>query len=197
MLIDVNFILPADRAIDANNGVLLGDFNNWDQAKGIPLTKTAEGSFQATVPLAAGKHYEYRYLLDGHRWVNDEHAENPYHNNCTIYIAEPLPPPAPTAEISNLLIKPLISSKKDDLTKIEGIGKKIAELLIAENITSFETLSKCHVKTLRDILDAAGSRFKSYNPATWANQAKLAADGNWTALKNLQKELKIAAKSPK
>jgi hypothetical protein len=33
-------------------------------------------------------------------------------------------------------------------------------------------------------------RYKSHDPATWPEQAKLAAEGNWEELKKRQDELK-------
>lgn len=83
--------------------------------------------------------------------------------------------------------------KKDlaqqDLTLIEGIGPKIAEHLQKAGIQTFDQLAKSNVKALRTILDAAGPRYKKYNPSTWRQQAKLAASGKWEALKALQATL--------
>jgi predicted flap endonuclease-1-like 5' DNA nuclease len=81
----------------------------------------------------------------------------------------------------------------DDLTKIEGIGKKIAELLAAEKIESFKDLSKASTKKLKNILEVAGSKFNVHDPSSWPKQAKLAAAGKWAELKELQNEL-IAGK---
>ncbi|MFV0605380.1 MAG: helix-hairpin-helix domain-containing protein [Niabella sp.] len=78
---------------------------------------------------------------------------------------------------------------KDDLTKIEGIGPKIAKLLEADGITDFKALSKASAKKLKEVLETAGPKFKVHNPASWPKQAKLAAAGDWTALDALQKEL--------
>ena len=77
----------------------------------------------------------------------------------------------------------------DDLTKIEGVGKKIAALLAAENILSFKELSKISVKKLKGILEVAGSKFQVHDPTSWPKQAKLAAAGKWEELEELQKEL--------
>jgi len=78
----------------------------------------------------------------------------------------------------------------DDLTKIEGIGKKIASLLAKENIKTYKDLAKCSIKKLQLILDTAGSKFNVHDPATWPKQAKLAAAGDWETLTSLQEELK-------
>lgn len=173
----IEFILSADIVANATDGLLLGDFNAWDEMNGIPLKKKKDGSFKTTLELKAGKTYEYRYLLNDGRWVNDNRA------NSSTY--------APDYQVENCVITvPAAIVKPDDLTKIEGVGKKIAELLIAENITTFSALADTNAKKLRAILDAAGNRFKIYNPASWSKQAKLAANNKWDALKALQKELK-------
>lgn len=78
---------------------------------------------------------------------------------------------------------------KDDLTKIEGIGPKIAKLLEAEGIIGYKDLSKATVKTLKAVLEAAGPKFKMHNPSSWSKQAKLAAAGSWEELKKLQEQL--------
>lgn len=188
MTVKVNFVLPANIVADATDGVLLGEFNNWDKDTAIKLKKEKDGSLSATLKLEAGATYQYRYLLNDGRWVNDETAqsESPT-ENCVITV--PLEKKA-TAKTTGKS-----TPKKDDLTKIEGIGKKIAELLIAENITTFQELSNTEVKTLQNMLDAAGSRFKAYSPKSWAKQAKLAAANKWDDLKSLQKELKIKKQS--
>lgn len=81
-------------------------------------------------------------------------------------------------------------SKKDNLTKVEGIGPKIQELLYNAGITTFNALANSKVEELKQILDDAGPRFKMHKPLTWAKQAKLAAEGKWEELKKWQDELK-------
>ncbi len=80
--------------------------------------------------------------------------------------------------------------RKDDLKKIEGIGPKIAQLLIDSNITTFNKLSKTKFEKLKKILSEAGSRYKMHDPGTWAEQAALAAKGDWDKLKTFQDFLK-------
>ena len=81
-------------------------------------------------------------------------------------------------------------AKADDLTVVEGIGPKIAELLKNDGITSFALLASTKTEKLKAILDAAGPRYKMHDPGTWAKQAALARDGKTTELKKLQDELK-------
>ena len=78
---------------------------------------------------------------------------------------------------------------KDDLTKIEGIGPKIAKLLEAEEIKTFKDLGKATGKKLKAILEAAGPKFQIHDPASWPKQAKLADAGKWDELAALQDTL--------
>jgi large subunit ribosomal protein L20 len=79
--------------------------------------------------------------------------------------------------------------KGDDLTRIEGIGPKIAELLHAAGINSFAALADTDVERLSEILHEAGSHFASHEPTTWPQQARLAADGKFDELDVLQDKL--------
>ena len=81
-------------------------------------------------------------------------------------------------------------SKKDDLTKVEGIGPKINGLLNDAGIFTFKQLSETSIDKLKQILHDAGPRYRMHKPLTWAQQAKLAAEGKWEELKKWQNELK-------
>ena len=77
----------------------------------------------------------------------------------------------------------------DDLTKIEGIGPKVQGLFNEAGIFTFAQLAAKSAEELDAILDAAGSIYKAMDETTWPKQAKLAADGKWEELENLQDEL--------
>jgi predicted flap endonuclease-1-like 5' DNA nuclease len=219
----VKFILSADIVADATEGLLLGEFNNWDIDNGFTMKKAKDGSLMATVSLEEGRAYQYRYLLNDGRWVNDQsaqyiHDERFHVANCVIEVpageesavavsavkakaakakaAKAKAAPAVKEAKTAPAVKEVKAAKKtikevtDDLTKIEGVGKKIAEILSAEQIVSFQDLAKSTPKKIRTILDAAGSKFQMHDPATWPKQAKLAAAGKWDELKKLQSELK-------
>jgi len=81
------------------------------------------------------------------------------------------------------------SSAPDDLTKVEGIGPKIQELLNANGIHTFTQLAGTGVMDIKDILKEAGGFMASRNPGTWPEQAKMAAQGRWDELKKWQDEL--------
>ena len=82
------------------------------------------------------------------------------------------------------------TAKPDNLTKIEGIGPKIAGILAEAGIDTFKKLSTSKAEKISEILVAAGGNaYNRFDPTTWPKQAKLAADGKWDELKKLQDEL--------
>jgi len=85
---------------------------------------------------------------------------------------------------------PAKATKSDDLKKVEGIGPKIAEIFAKNGIDTFAKLAKASQKDLKAILEGAGSRYASKNPGSWPKQAKMAAEGEWDALKKWQDEVK-------
>lgn len=111
--------------------------------------------------------------------------------------AETAPAPAATTVVPaeeeddddwNIAADPA-DGKKDDLKKIEGIGPKIEGLLNVAGIHTFVKLSETAPEAIKEILEAAGSRYNIHDPGTWPNQARLAAEGKWDELKALQDEL--------
>ena len=118
-----------------------------------------------------------------------------------VKIAEPAPAPQPPA--SPILLQgegtPAETAEvpepekpeptpPDDLKRIEGIGPKIARLLQDAGIATFTQLATADVARLREILDAVKLRIA--DPATWPEQAALAAAEDWEGLESLQSELK-------
>jgi small subunit ribosomal protein S2 len=86
--------------------------------------------------------------------------------------------------------KKAASEDSDNLTKIEGIGPKAAEALVAAGVDTFEKLSKSKAEKIKEILTEASSRMAHLDPASWPKQAKMAADGKWDALKDWQDKAK-------
>lgn len=80
-------------------------------------------------------------------------------------------------------------TKKDKLTKVEGIGPKIQEHFNNDGIWTFEELANSSIERLQGILDKAGPAYKMHNPKTWPAQSKMAAEGKWDELKKWQDEL--------
>lgn len=74
----------------------------------------------------------------------------------------------------------------DDLTKIEGIGPKIAETLTAAGIATYAKLAGTEAEKIAEIIaDVRGNHVTD----TWPAQAKLAAEGKWDELQKWQDEL--------
>lgn len=74
----------------------------------------------------------------------------------------------------------------DDLTLIEGIGPKIAELFQGQGIDSWSALAESSAGELRRILNEAGPQYQMHDPETWPRQAQMAASGEWKKLKAYQ-----------
>lgn len=73
----VTFTLPAEAINGVSEVQVLGDFNNWNHEQGVKM-KSGKAGFETTLELAAGRYYEFRYLLDGNIWANDPAADD-YH----------------------------------------------------------------------------------------------------------------------
>ncbi|MCD6556236.1 MAG: hypothetical protein J7K64_03495 [Bacteroidales bacterium] len=81
--------------------------------------------------------------------------------------------------------------KTDNLKRIEGIGPKIASILKEAKIDTFVKLSKAKAEKISDLLvKTGGNSYNRFDPLTWPEQAKLAAEEKWEELKKLQDELK-------
>ncbi len=79
--------------------------------------------------------------------------------------------------------------KQDDLTLVEGIGPKIAEIFAGAGITTWAELGNTEVERCKELLAEAGDRYKMHDPETWPRQAKLAAEGQWQELAEWQDKL--------
>lgn len=77
-------------------------------------------------------------------------------------------------------------SKLDDLTKVEGIGPKIAETLAAADIATFEALSETSSEKIQEIIAEVRG---NHDSQTWPEQAKMAHEGRWDELEKWQDEL--------
>jgi len=77
---------------------------------------------------------------------------------------------------------------RDNLTKIEGIGPKIASLLSKHGINTFRELANAEVETLDRLLEDARLNFA--DPRSWPEQAKLANRKEWESLEKLKSQLK-------
>ncbi|MGQ0562294.1 MAG: isoamylase early set domain-containing protein [Gemmatimonadota bacterium] len=76
-VVKVTFALPPGAARESAR--VVGEFNGWE---GTSLDRQKDGTWKATVALEPGRDYQFRYLVDNRRWLNDPEADsyrrNPY-----------------------------------------------------------------------------------------------------------------------
>lgn len=88
-LCKVTFTLPALRLQQPEHVALLGEFNDWDP-QALLMKKNKAGDFTATVNLEKNRDYQFRYLVNGGTWLNDDAADSyqpspvSYDNNSVI-----------------------------------------------------------------------------------------------------------------
>jgi predicted flap endonuclease-1-like 5' DNA nuclease len=81
----------------------------------------------------------------------------------------------------------------DDLTIIDGIGPNYAEVLNGSGVTTFAALSAMSAEDIETALAGSGAPLiAGHNAATWPRQAKLAASGDWSALRRYIDSTKAA-----
>ena len=91
-------------------------------------------------------------------------------------------------EVSNVeVVDAPISIEADDLTIIEGIGPKVAEVLGEAGILTFAQLAESDADDIQTILNEAD--LKMMDPTSWPAQAKLAAENDMDGLKKMQDKL--------
>lgn len=60
---------------------IAGNWNDWDASK-TPMRRRKDGAWAATVRFGKGERHEFRYVVDGDRWIADDDADdqviNPY-----------------------------------------------------------------------------------------------------------------------
>lgn len=80
--------------------------------------------------------------------------------------------------------------KLDDLTVVEGVGPKIAELLTNAGITTWAALASAEPERLRGVLDDAGPRYHVHDPSSWPTQADALASGQWERFAELRSQVR-------
>lgn len=65
-------LLP--QGLEAREVNLVGDFNEWDPSA-IPMKGFRGKAFKVDLELQPGTTYQFRYLVNGEYWLNDENAD--------------------------------------------------------------------------------------------------------------------------
>ena len=185
------FVQPASRFAIVGCAVALQVDNGTCTAARVAFNGVADAAYRATAIENAlvGKAVNADTIAaavagatEGQTVMGDHFASEPYRTHIAkVYAKRALE--AATSGASKSAGAP------DDLTKVEGIGPKIQELLNAKGIHSFGQLAGTSVMDIKDILKEAGGFMASRNPGTWPEQAKMAAQGRWDELKKWQDEL--------
>lgn len=71
----VTFAMDKEAVSGASKVDLLGEFNNWNTAEPIAMKALKNGSFKVTIDLPAENEFQFKYLLDGEIWINDDSAD--------------------------------------------------------------------------------------------------------------------------
>ena len=183
----VTFQLPETVNPHGEDIRVLGEFNDWSWDKASSMV-SKNGVLSLDLELKAGQQYEYRYLISNARWCNDGIADyykpSPvgYEENCVVDLNIEPPVSLPVKKKTATTKKPKATavkkttaakkSVKSDLTKIDGIGPKVSEILNDAGIKTFADLSKKKKKDLQGILAKAGKRYANFDPTNWPTQAK-------------------------
>ncbi|MBS3757197.1 MAG: isoamylase early set domain-containing protein [Desulfobacterales bacterium] len=70
----VTFRLPKKAAEGAETVHIAGEFNKWDTQK-TPMKKLKNGEFTVTLDFSVNREYQFRYLINQQRWINDGKAD--------------------------------------------------------------------------------------------------------------------------
>lgn len=119
-----------------------------------------------------------------------EEAPAPVAEEAPAPVAEEAPAPVAENPVEQVAAQdaPSLTGTPDDLMLIEGIGPHYRDILVKAGVGNFEQVAELNEARFVEIAKAAGSR-KHPSMATWAQQAALAARGDWEALRRLQDSL--------
>ena len=110
-------------------------------------------------------------------------------------VAETVDAPMPVAETVvevSTAAEPELTAEQsdDDLTRLTGIGPKLAEAMKAAGICTYAQLTTMSVEDVNQALAGSNIRYNKASAESWAEQATLAAAGDWKGLKAHQAALK-------
>ena len=166
------------------------------EAPATPSTPTgadaAEGTSEASVEGAGLA----ELVAEDSPWPED--PTTPPHGQPPVEGDEPWPadPTAPQPATNDAAADPAAGATAtgrppagDDLKVVEGIGPRVEAILQESGIVTLSDLADASPERLRTLLDLAGDQFRIHDPATWPEQAGLAAAGQWDQLATLQSTL--------
>jgi large subunit ribosomal protein L17 len=119
--------------------------------------------------------------------VHGHEEEQPAHQEPTLEAAmEEMPAASEAQRATEAVIAAAV--QPDDLTKIEGIGPKVNQVLQTAGIQTFAQLAEASPESLKTILAAEGLQLM--DPGTWPEQARLVSEGKLEEFEALTARLK-------
>jgi 1,4-alpha-glucan branching enzyme len=71
----ISFKVSKELANGASKVNVAGEFNHWSETSD-EMNALKDGSFSLSLDLETGRTYQFRYLLDGYTWINDDEADH-------------------------------------------------------------------------------------------------------------------------
>jgi ribosomal protein L30 len=166
-----------------------------DTVRSLGLRKLKSTAVHDDTPSIRGMAFKVRHLVTVEELAEEPAAKPakaaPRATRATLAPAKLAEEPAAKAPAA----KPAkASAQNDDLELIEGIGPKIAAVLKSAGIVTFADLAAADQDRLTEILQQE-SNLRLADPATWPEQAALAAAGKWDEFKALTEQLKGGRRS--
>jgi 1,4-alpha-glucan branching enzyme len=72
----VRVIFKVPSEVARNHVSVVGDFNDWDSEKHMMKFDEKTREWTRAISLKPGKSYQFRYVCDDTRWLNDESADD-------------------------------------------------------------------------------------------------------------------------
>ena len=181
---DVDYLIPSNDDASKSIDIIMTEVTN-AVAEGLAERKSEKGD------AAEGKSEDKKEKAPKKKEAADKPTPSPEKVDTK---PAPVVAKVPNVEVDVEATKETVAEKEkveaDDLTKVEGIGPKAAEALVAAGIATFADLSKGDAEKIKEILTEASSRMAHLDPTSWPKQAKMAVEGKWDEHKEWQDNTK-------
>jgi hypothetical protein len=164
---NITFTLPAEALDGASEAFLLGDFNNWTLENAPKLEKQKDGTFKTSAKLEEGKTYQYRFLLNDGRWVNDYNAQRYtsvdglHVDNCVITV-----PFSKTEETKKVQPGKRTIAVKEDQVSVKGARKTVDTKSTAVKTSTRKPVKSTASKTASTSIEKPVKAAKKSAPKT-------------------------------
>jgi len=138
----VTFTIAKEALKGASSAKVLGEFNNWNPALGVPMKLTGK-EFKTVIELPIGRDYQFRYLGSNGEWENDWAADD--------YVEAPF-------NVSNSVVS---LAKKADATKVKTTTKTKTKTKAKAKTSSSSSKSKANAKSDTKVKSTATGKVKA------------------------------------